>query len=835
MHKTQFRICIALAILLVSYRTASAGTIAINGLTDLASQPHDHGWHRFRVTGTFLAPTLCYPNWWQYQYSHCYGVEAWCNGALEPAQIIEKTDSWIDFEIPERPSGDAHFPDSGSTCVFKVKAGDGASAFTNILQLHSPPIEIHSTTDLGLQLNQHRYRISGYLPAGASYMTQVTCDGRPSPATTCSAATCGTWTTSTTPDELEIRFPEPRVAASCRFTIVRNDLAGTPPWYQRVNGSKAGSLPSFIGVYHWGGFEPDAGNRLDSLGTSIRRIHDAGVTGPIRLAITPKQRANPGPVEDVYDDVSEVNYGTSPVSACANANPPLWTPTSESTWNPDTDYLPHAICSARFQSGLNEVSHQGTVVLTVLDSTSGGQYGYDSRFIVPRWMLSSGPNYDKVVSEYYRLAKALLISQAGTGKTFIIANWEVDNMIFCGNAYEFSRLFLFGADDRDASGNPVTDPSGNPIHLPAGTDMPTWCPLVPQDQLPPGAPPAGLPSYVARRNALINWFKARKEGIAVARAAFPGAGVGVWDGIEFAALRMMQGAQVGGKSLAGFDGLHGIVPAVMPSYALYSSWETTGNGRIDQDYAEIARYLYSLNPASPIKWGIGEFGRGNQGRFSFADSIHGLDNWILRENIRALRRVFYRTQGPGMSPMLFATIWKAFSSGDDTDYLLGVEGDETNAMRAVTVGAAPLTNQVDLAMQIGAVREIGPDQWSPICQAMPRQPRPNWPAMPTMRVFELYGNFADHTNYEAYAMCSTDGQSLDSVNDTWKLLPITTSPGQINVWIPEPSWLRPSPNPPTSPEVWCVFRLHNKVTGKDSPDFGPVLSWSVGGCNPVAL
>jgi hypothetical protein len=802
------RIGLAFVCLVVAPRTGFADiAIRIDSVTDLGSEPLDNGWHAFQANGSFPIPPSCTSSsisWWLYPNPQCYGVEVWCNGALEPAQIKFLSPSQITFEIPERPAG--------SSCSFLVKVAVAQDLPTaawapNSIQLASPAIAINATSDLGVDGAQHRYRLTGTFPVG-QYSTVGACDGPGWTATTCNGTSCGTWVNTTMANQLDIAFPDPGHAASCWFWVLRSDKAGSAPWYQRVNGSKVGTLPSFIGAYHWGGFEPEAANRGNSLQTAIKRIHDAGITGPVRLVLTPRQRTGlPRAFEDTYDDFSEPNFTT--VAACNNASPPLW-----SGPNFEVDYLPYAACSTRFQNGLNEIANSSTVPLTVIDSTAGGPNGDLNKFVDPTWLCApdaTAPgcftngqsNYARVQNEYYRLAKAFLLTQAGTGKTFVVGNWEADNMIFCGNALTFAELFLFG-NHKDV--------------LP-GTFQ-------------------NCPNFVDRFNALKNWFSARKAGIAQANADMPNRGVTVADAIEFSYFRLIQGAQVNGVSLAGWGALHGLVPAVQPSYTTYSAWESTGNGRIDQDFTSIAQYLYSISndKTKPIKFGIGEFGRGNQARCSFTNSACGIDNWVLRENIRAVRRVYFRTQGSAMSPLRFAALWKAFSSTDETDYLLGPEGYETNAMRAVTAGAAAPTNAIDPAIRIGAVREIGPDQSSPDCYAFGRLPRPG--GRNATRVFEMYGSFPGNASYDGWGMCSTDSMVDGSVNSNWVRIAIVgRSAGQINVTIPEPAWGPPGApdDQKVSPNMYCVFRFTNRITGKSSADFGPVLSYSIGGCNPVAI
>jgi hypothetical protein len=395
-----------------------------------------------------------------------------------------------------------------------------------------------------------------------------------------------------------------------------------------------------FGPYHWGGFQAAAFQALETPVLGVRRLREAGLVGPLRLVLDPRQaKYNEPPISsrffDYYYDFSvPPPNGVTFDSRCAQ----------HVGW-----VLPRLVCTTRLQRALDEVPAGGRVIFTAMDGVS--LEGDRARHVDLSWIKD---NYNLVKEEYYRLAKALYATQSG-GKTFVIANWETDNMI-----YEEPARYI-------------------------------------EENPSPGA--AELKFIDDRIHALRYWFSARQEGIAQAAAeAGSEAQISVVDGIEFVSYRFIHTAPF----YANRDALHGIIPYIKPRYALYSSWETTSAGRVDLDFREISEYLTSIPSSHPIIFGIGEFGR--QGQLDLSTGQGRLHRWIVKEQISAAKRVSAQTLARGLSSALnFAIVWMGYDTVDEGQGLLTTEGVETTGWRAVAEGAA--TTVPIVATSITGVRE----------------------------------------------------------------------------------------------------------------------------------
>ena len=176
-------------------------------------------------------------------------------------------------------------------------------------------------------------------------------------------------------------------------------------------------------------------------------------------------------------------------------------------------------------------------------------------------------------SQYQDLTLALYETQQGSGKRFIISNWETDNHIYWVTAYAY-----------------VTDPVKR-----AQCD-------------------ATLPHPADRIEGFVRWFQLRQEGIRAGQAMAARRGLGgveVNDAIEFASYRLLKSQ---GYASAFFD----VIPRVRPDVATYSAWDTANTGLLDEDLPAIKQQLdgigtqlilgefgqsyMSQQPGSPIAW-----------------------------------------------------------------------------------------------------------------------------------------------------------------------------------------------------------------------------------------
>lgn len=588
---------------------------------------HSQGRHQIALIGNFpFRGNPCADTDWPYTNAGCYRADVYCDGAVMFAEIVtpppvppQQALTTMLLRFPEMPSG------SRCSVVLRLSESDNAwsSGEVPLGVLAAPPIEIAGVVDRGIAAGQRHLELYGQFPTGQSYQALATCNGT---ALTASVTTPNS--PSTVNGQVNISFPDAGTTSlSCEIRVRRNsNTSFTPARAVRLNGSRAtaGPLPAMFGAYHWGGFHAGSDQLADSPAAGVLRLREAGLIGPLRMALSPDQQSAT-PKNDFYNDfryATESNFYDSRCSAVTDM------------------FLGRAVCTRRMQTALNLVPAGGTVIFTAMDQTSLYSPGFGHGYVDLAWM-SVPANAAAVTAEYYRLAKALYLTQSG-GKTFIISNWEGDNQIFCGSAYGYASHY--GED-------PTKDAA---------------CP------------------FANRREALRLWFEARKEGIRLATVEIGGAAqVTVADAIEISAYRLVQER----PGLANQDALHGIVPLVKPRYVLYSAWDTVYRGLVDQDLREIAEFLSAIPSSYPIKFMLGEFGRAGNPDLSTAQGQ--LIRWLDKEQISAAKRVSLQTLARGLSSALVAAvIWMGYDTVGDGQGLLTTAGVETEYWRAVAAGAA---------------------------------------------------------------------------------------------------------------------------------------------------
>ena len=174
-----------------------------------------------------------------------------------------------------------------------------------------------------------------------------------------------------------------------------------------------------------------------------------------------------------------------------------------------------------------------TVMITAFDGVSYGDCE------TPQFLalgFYTAENRARMVQEYADFTFELYRRYAGTGKTFLITNWESDNAVYCGSSYEYSRNAEFRRHCTDAY---PTIYGGN---------------TSPSESL----------------QALRQWFEVRWEGMQEGRrrtADLNIGGVAVYMGPEINSLRDL--------SAAGYPSvLTRVIPVVNFDFVSYSSWET---------------------------------------------------------------------------------------------------------------------------------------------------------------------------------------------------------------------------------------------------------------------
>jgi hypothetical protein len=720
-----------------------AGTIL--QIASVVDRGSNNGYHRVELYGTFPAKypstsTCASATVWAYQDpSTCYAAEVKCNGALVRSQIDYYSRGQINVAFSERPTG--------SICTFKVKEydsqGTGPVASNEIwygsanapTPISPPPLEILNAVDRGLSAGYHYYELYGYFPASsyAQFAAFVWCDGVQR-----AAGVSG----GSIPGQVNILFAESSTApASCTFELKRTtDNARTLIWNQSVNGPRAQFSSPRIGAYAWGGVQPPSNASGDAARYGVRSLRQAGLRGPIRLAIDSRQRAYPS--SNVYN----LNVTTCP-RAAVNAPP-------ESI----AAYLACAAGSAAYQNAFNEAGSAAPIILTTMDAASQGDWGERASYLDDGWQVIYR---QRVYNEYKELARVLYTSQTGKGgRTFVVANWEGDNLLYCG------------APSAYLHGRPVDCGSTLPPH---STDFGT------------------------ETDALRRWFQTRHDAIVDAAAEY-GAGspdVHVYDGIEFNSYNFIhdcEGQLPCPVTAPPYDVLHSIIPVVKPAYALYSAWETTEHGRVDEDLAGLATYLNGL-PVPPIKV-LGEFGQdGANGPTLGFLTVHPPDPtiganvlkpWRFRENIRgALRNV----ASPG--GFSYIVTWAGFPTEDSESALLSTEGADFYSMRQLRAADQGVAGSPTGTLKIAAVAEL--------------------PRNPGRRFFQLYGVYPTSSSETYIPSIRCDG-------DVWKeagtaIAPAGQAPLQVNVSIPD-----------NLSEQWCIFRLRGPSSGFVTNEIGPIRS-----------
>ena len=173
------------------------------------------------------------------------------------------------------------------------------------------------------------------------------------------------------------------------------------------------------------------------------------------------------------------------------------------------------------------------VMATVYDGVSFGDC------MTPSYLslgFYSEANTARLVEEYSDFVYRLHVLFDGTGKRFILANWEGDNAIYCGNAYGYAFLDEFRANcDR----------------------------LYPQYY-------GGNENPRESIDAMILWHRARYLGAmsGIERARAEGlSGIDVLMAPEICAVRMLHDR--------GFASvLYDVLPRIPFDYVSYSSWES---------------------------------------------------------------------------------------------------------------------------------------------------------------------------------------------------------------------------------------------------------------------
>jgi hypothetical protein len=640
--------------------------ISIHGANDLGSR---EGSRWFELYGSFPGADDALRR---------YRAMVWANNAWLNARI--------DFESPGQINVAVPVVAAGAACTFSVRLGDGGGPTSNLFGpviAQKAIIEIHGLRDLGRNVagiwDVELYGAFGTDPLTAT----VTCDGQDVQASI----------THHSAGQVNVAFPLPTKGASCTFELNRADKQRTP-CVSRVLGRGPVQMSPSIGAYFWGGMVPPEPSRHDALIEGLSRLAQAGFRAA-RIRLTP---------ELLRPELNVYNYDL---------------PTWKAELSGAGSFLGLAARSSYYQRAFNVADLQ-TFVLTAYDAASMGPDGTGDNFYRPAW-LADPENADAVRAEYRDLALALCETQRGTGKRFIIANWETDNHIYVGGAYGYA------------------------LKVGAG-QTPT--------------PSSPLPAE--RLGGFIRWFQLRKEGLDQGNAeaqANGWTGVRVDDAVEFATYLLLQGVGVPST-------LFDIIPVVKPAVASYSAWESINAGRLDEDLPALKR---QLGPGTELI--LGEFGHTHMADDPAAE-------WRFAEAVKAAKR----------SHVSLITVWEAFTTIDQADGLLDVNGNERPVLRRLRdMDAKPMLDMSGPIAILG-IRDRGDSRDD------------------GQRHFELYGRFPAHASQTYRAKLSLSDTGTIPATITY------ASEHQINIAVQVQSF-----------KYWCIFRVDRSLDNASSNEFGPYL------------
>ena len=215
-----------------------------------------------------------------------------------------------------------------------------------------------------------------------------------------------------------------------------------------------------------------------------------------------------------------------------------------------------------------------TFVLTVFDKTTCANSA--TSYVDP----NAYPN-PNVVADYQNLTMQLYSRFQGTGRTFIISNWEGDNVVYCGYAYGY-------ASTTDARFRAACDANYSALYK-------------------------GVPNAGAGLSGFTSWLQARQQGIQAGQswAASMGlTGVTVNYAVEFNIVHALQGTATTDQVSCPFNApyqstLCNVLPVVPHDYVSYSAYESTNisSGQLVNDLSSLRDNV--LGNSNII---IGEFG-----------------------------------------------------------------------------------------------------------------------------------------------------------------------------------------------------------------------------------
>jgi hypothetical protein len=287
--------------------------------------------------------------------------------------------------------------------------------------------------------------------------------------------------------------------------------------------SQAESLAERVGVYHWDG------QYTTSMSEGVERV--AGMGGHIvRLVISPMYYTDYNTGQGCYPQFSLSAFMREPDVKRALDDPSI-----------------------------------DVYMLTTYDGTTWGDCSY-SRLLNPAFYTLD--NTAAIAQEYSDFTLYLEQTYQQTSKRFIISDWEDDNMVYCGYAYDY-------ATDPEKQSKCDADYDAN----------------------------YGVSSPVEGMEGLKLWQQARQQGITDGRnrAAAEGMDVRVYFAPEFAIVHALHDN--------GFESvLYDVLPSVISDYVSYSAYETINKESAAAVVADL-KTISTITDSRPIIIGESGFDR----------------------------------------------------------------------------------------------------------------------------------------------------------------------------------------------------------------------------------
>jgi len=613
----------------------------------------------------------------------------------------------VNIEIPIGTSG---WP-PGRACYFQLQQSRvvpiTTGGYTNPEPTYSNrfgpvgKVRILSATNNGVAASTQRFTLVGDFPGftvASAYSPLVVCDDN----------VVTTTVEQFSPTQVRLAFAASPAARDCVLRVVRNsDNVHSTGYHERL-GALPAQLPAGFAGYVWSGHtSPQVTPQLQH---GVASVVAAGMRSA-RLRLAPGMRLAElaGNAGGFYE-----NPGLDARAVLAAC--PI-----------NRRFLGCAVALPEYQQAINALptgspNNRVYVPMTVYDSATTGPFFLDAGHLLDASFLNAHDS--EIVAEYHELTYKLFETQIGTGRTFIIANWESESQFTSGTAA-----------------------------------------------------------------ALKLWLKLRQQGIQNGRAAARAAGLTadsplpalnparVADGIEFTRFRTGPVSALHHFIAGTIDSTDTLGP-LCPEYALWSAWEGSNAGTLDEDIPAIRALLQQKCPATTLI--VGELASGYPQDPNARLTPREL--WHLLETARAAFRWNLPT----------TVLWEGYST--QVPGLLNPDGSDKAEMRSLRTDLtayAAIAVRPPQAIQINGIADRG------ITSPGSSQ-----------RNFELYGSFPGApSSYVAQYRCDGIGQMNAVVT-----LPPTN--GQMNIRI-----TNPAPPPGGPKERFCTFWVVSGTTR--SPEVGP--------------